>query len=57
MAVAKDQIKELLDIIWYEVPSGATERILKRFKSTKAYSVNKSFRETIDRMYEKNSKR
>lgn len=57
MAVAKDQIQELLDIIWYEVPAGATARILKRFKGTKAYSKNKSFKDTVDRMIERNSKR
>lgn len=54
MPIAHNQIEEIMNIVWDEVPMGGLERILRRLKRTQAYKKNSSFAQTIDRMIKKN---
>jgi len=53
MAVAHDQITELMRILKDELSGVQLLNIFLRMKKTKAYSRNKSFKETVDRMLKK----
>jgi hypothetical protein len=57
MAVAKNQIDEVLDVIELFISSEEIRSMLTGLKQTKAYSKNKSFKDTIDRIDEARIKR
>ncbi len=50
MAVAYNQIDELLTVIFLYVPEDQIEPLLDDLARTKAYTVNASFKATIDRL-------
>ena len=51
MSVAKKQIVEVLRVIQRYAPNRVVE-LLTDLKDTEAYKSNRSYRETIDRLYE-----
>lgn len=52
MAVAKDQVKELLEITLRHIDGTELLPLLADWKKASAYTKNKSFRVTIDRITE-----
>ena len=49
MAVAKNQIQEIINIIESRVGKSVLKNILADLAKTRAYKKNRSFRDTIDR--------
>lgn len=61
MAVAKNQIEEIYDVLWVHVfvPNSSDTRteiatMLGKLSRTQVYERNKSFRDTVDRLVERN---
>jgi hypothetical protein len=50
MAVRKDQINELVEIIQHHVVRDAIPALLAELKTSNAYATNSSFKATIDRL-------